>query len=646
MFFRTKTTRSGKALQLVESYRNREGKPRQRIVVSLGDLQVPDEHRRGLARLLEDALYSAHQQYLIPPWAAPDTEKWVDYILKRIEREGKWVPVKRGKEPVGAVEDVPAAGKAEPQGVIDGVVSNRVSHTHTTSLGPVLAGLHFWEKLGMSTLLENLGFNEFQRKSAAALVLNRLDDPVSEHAMPEWLSGSSLPDLLGDDLRRKADDIFYRTGDRLLDHRERIEAHLRRRQEKLFNLERTILLYDLTNTHFEGVCEANDKAVRGRNKQKRHDCPQVVIGMVFDEFGFELAHRTFKGNMSDSKSLIEMLESLYAVTAKNDLAAGNAPLVIMDSGVATADNRRLLREHGFKYLVNNTRPGRKKWAEDFRAGDFTEVGSRDGKTPVEVCMRDEVSTEKRPDGSVETIAERLVFCRSAGRREKELAIRSRAEDRLLDELRKLRDRVESGRLKDPAKIQRAIGRKLQKNPRVARYYQVSLAGSDENRTVTWRRTEATWNGDSDLLGCYVLRTNHDELDGERLWALYMTLAKAEEGFRILKSDLGLRPNHHQLEERVDAHIFITVLAHQLLNAIIHTMSRAGEVRSWPTLKRILQTHCYTTILLPTVHGTLHRIRRAGVAEAEQQKIYEILGVDHRKLPETKISVPMTKSSIL
>jgi transposase len=646
MFFRTKTTRSGKALQLVESYRNREGKPRQRIVVSLGDLQVPEEHRKELARLLGDALYGVDQAYLIAPDTSTDMEKWVDYIVKRVEREGKWAPVKRGKVTAGTVEDVPPAEEAESQDVIDGVVSSRVSHTHTTSLGPVLAGLHFWEKLGMPKLLETLGFTELQRKAATALVLNRLDDPVSEHAMPEWLAGSSLPDLLGDDLRRKADDIFYRTGDRLLERRERIEAHLRRRQEKLFNLERTILLYDLTNTHFEGMCEANDKAAGGRNKQKRHDCPQVVVGMVFDEFGFELAHRTFKGNMSDSKSLIEMLESLHTVTSKDDLAAGHAPLVIMDSGVATTDNRRLLRDHGFKYLVNNTRPGRKKWAEDFRADDFTKVGTREGGTPVEVRTRDEVGAEKRPDGSVEKVAERLVFCRSAGRREKELAIRSRAEDRLLDELRKLRNRVESGRLKEPAKIQRAIGRKLQKNPRVARYYQVSLAGSDENRTVKWKRTEETWNGDSDLLGCYVLRTNHDELDAERLWTLYMTLAKAEEGFRMLKSDLGLRPNHHQLEERVDAHIFITVLAHQLLNAIIHTMSSTGDARSWPTLKRILQTHCYTTMLLPTIDGTLHRIRRAGTAEAEQQKIYETLGVDHRNLPSTKMSVPMKNSSIL
>src|SRR6056297_708852 len=102
MFFRIKTTRSGEALQLVESYRNREGKPRQRIVVSLGDLQVPEEHRKELARLVEDALYGVQQPYLMPPKTSADMEKWVDYIVKRVEREGKWAPAKRRQKAAGS----------------------------------------------------------------------------------------------------------------------------------------------------------------------------------------------------------------------------------------------------------------------------------------------------------------------------------------------------------------------------------------------------------------------------------------------------------------------------------------------------------------------------------------------------------------
>lgn len=638
MYFRTKTTRTGKALQLVESFRSREGKPRQRIVVSLGELQVPADKRKELARLVEEALYRDDQLHLIAPDTTPEMHEWVDYIVKRVEREGRWSPAKQIRNSGGEKKTEEHNAAAENEAVIDGVIADRVGHTHTTSLGPLLIGLHFWEKLGLPELLESIGFNERQRKAAAALVLNRLDDPVSEHAIPEWLAGTSLPDLLGDDLSGGADDIFYRAGDHLLACHKRIESHLRQAQSRMFNLDRTILLYDLTNTHFEGAAEANGKAHRGCNKQKRHECPQVVIGMVFDEFGFELAHQTFQGNMNDAKSLLEMLDQLHASTGAEDLAADNRPLVVMDAGVATAENRRLLRRNGFNYLVNDTRPGRKQWAEDFQAEDFTEIGGREGDSPVQVRKRDSVSQEKLPDGTVEEISERLVFCRSAGRLEKEQAIRSQAEDRFLAELEKLRKRVETGRLKDPNKIQRTIGRKCQQNPRAAKYYDVKLTETDEKKTIHWKRREEDWQEEGDLLGCYVLRTNQCELSAERLWQLYITLTRAEEGFRMLKSDLGLRPNFHQREERVDAHIFITVLAHQILNAIIHTLRQAGDTRSWPTIKRIMQTHCYTTVLLPTVDGSLYRIRRAGQAEAEQQRIYKILGINHQKLPKSKIKI--------
>ena len=108
--------------------------------------------------------------------------------------------------------------------------------------------------------------------------------------------------------RGSADVPFTRVGDRLLMHQVEIEQHLRERQVQAHGLNRQVLLYDLTNTHFEGVCSANPKAKRGANKQKRNDCPQIVIGMVFDEYGFELAHRTFSGNLRDSNSLIKMLK--------------------------------------------------------------------------------------------------------------------------------------------------------------------------------------------------------------------------------------------------------------------------------------------------------------------------------------------------
>ena len=131
---------------------------------------------------------------------------------------------------------------------------------------------------------------------------------------------------------------------------------------------------------------------------------------------------------------------------------------------------------------------------------------------------------------------------------------------------------------------------------------------------------------------YVLRTSKKDLDPEKLWKLYITLTRAEDGFRMLKGNLGLRPNFHQLENRVDAHVFITILAYQLLQTILYPLRKAGDNRSWETIRRVLETHCYTTILLPTAQGEMHRIRKPGIPDERQSAIYRRLGVDSKRLP--------------
>lgn len=130
-----------------------------------------------------------------------------------------------------------------------------------------------------------------QVQAAAISVINRLAAPSSEHSLPDWYRRTGLPELMGNQLRGAGEDRSYRVSDLLLSRQREIERHLRERQRSLFNLERTVRLYDLTNTHFEGLCQRNPKAKRGANKQKRNDCAQIVVGMVFDQFGFEMAHK-------------------------------------------------------------------------------------------------------------------------------------------------------------------------------------------------------------------------------------------------------------------------------------------------------------------------------------------------------------------
>ena len=129
---------------------------------------------------------------------------------------------------------------------------------------------------------------------------------------------------------------------------------------------------------------------------------------------------------------------------------------------------------------------------------------------------------------------------------------------------------------------------------------------------------------------YVLKTDQS-IDPVTLWELYMSLLKAESGFRMLKSSLGLRPNHHQLEDRVDGHIFISVLAYHLLNWIRQKLEASNDHREWNTIRRILRTHSLLSTRLPLEDGRIVTIRKPSNPDAEQARIYTALGIDWKKI---------------
>ena len=608
MFFRLKATRSGQVLKLVESYRDDTARPRHRAVVSLGNAALAREVWKSVAKAVEDRLYN--RETLLARDLSTEHAAWVDRIVRQVGSEGRWQPF---------------ASPAPDEEYLDGVRALAVSHTDTAELGPVLGGWETWKRLGMPELLSTLGFNRSQSQAAAISVINRLADPTSEHSLLDWYRRTGLPELMGNALRGAGDDRFYRASDLLLEHQGDIERHLRERQSSLFNLERTVLLYDLTNSHFEGACRRNPKAKRGANKQKRNDCAQIVVGMVFDQYGFEMAHKVFEGTRNDGKSLVEMIGELNAAVAPGK----EKPLVIMDAGVATRKNLNLLREHGFGYLVNDTRGQRQRYLEMFREPQgFQIVQGREGKAPVRVrVMEDPQPADLAGDGP-----ERIVLCKSEPRGEKEHAIVSNAERRFLDALGKLAARVENKRLKARPKIEQMIGRIQARHPRARKFYTITLEDDAAGLRVRWTRDDELLAQAADLWGCYVLRTDEQTLNEHELWQLYISLTQAEEGFRALKTDLGLRPNPHHKEERVDAHVFICVLAYHLLRNILWTLEQKGDHRNWETLNRVLRTHCYTTILLPTRNGPTHRIRKAGQPEECQKTIYRNLGIDWVGLP--------------
>lgn len=580
---------------LVESLLTPKG-PRQKIICSLGDLSPrPRQDWLALAHKLESAL--SGQQELAG--AAGDAE--LDGLLAKVRSSASAPPLHR---PAAADEELVA------------VRVESVRCEESREAGPVHVGCQFWRRLQLDTILARAGLSEGARRLSLAMTLNRLIHPTSELAMPEWIRTTALPDILGVDFRELAEDALYRNLDKLHEHRVTIETALAERERNLFGLDQTVFLYDVTSTYFEGRALGNAKARRGYSRDHRGDCKQVLVGLAVNRDGFPLAHEVFAGNRHDSTTLEEMLTAL-------DRRVGLRPeqTVVVDRGMAGQDNVEQIRARGLHYLVAEPYAERKDWVPEFQdSGEFAAVEREPSprnpfqkKSTIQVKMR-------RVGGQTH------VLCLSSERKQKDRAIRELHEKRLLEDLEKLKKRVAKGKGKGtkPAEVRESIGRLKERYSRVARYYRMEY--DEEQKTFAYH-LEASKRAEAEQLdGSYLLKTDREDLSAEEAWRIYIMLTRAEAAFRALKSPLAERPIFHHKECRVEAHIFLCVLAYHLLTAIEKTLLDAGLHTSWATVREQLKTHQVNTIVLPTEGGMELRIRKATVPEPIHGELYKQLRV--------------------
>jgi len=597
---------------LVESVQTPKG-PRQKTICSLGDLTPrPRTEWLALARKLEHAL--AGQADLLQP-ADPVLDR---LVAKARRRQPALASAPAAAIPVAAPAGSPSdSGGAVDQGEYIAVDPRRVATEQHREAGPVHVGYQFWNRLGLDEILRAVGLAGGARQLACASVLNRLIEPASEHATPAWIRRTALADILDISFDGLAEDALYRVLDKLHPHRAAIEAALVERERQLFNLDRTIYLYDLTSTYFEGQAAANSKAQRGYSRDHRPDCKQVVIGLVVNRDGFPIAHEVFAGNTRDHKTLATMLDLL-----KERVGLPEGSTVVVDRGMAFDENLAEIKARKLHYLVASRQPERSRWLAEFADPEgFAEVLRQPSpRNPAQRKTRVEVKICRDGDTT-------CVLCRSAQRSDKDRAIRVTQEGRLLADLDKLTRRVSAGRLKDPEKIAEAIGRLKERYPRVARYYELSIDPDTAQFSATPKEDERA--AAAQLDGGYLIKTDRSDLSAEEFWHVYALLARAEDAFRDMKTPLAERPIYHQTERRVESHIFLCVLAFHLLVAIEKTLLDRGRHTSWATVRATLKTHQVCTIVLPTKGGQTLRIRKASTPEKEVAELYTLLGLTDR-----------------
>jgi transposase len=582
---------------LVESIHTPKG-PRQKVICSLGDLSPrPAEDWLRLARKVEDALVG--QPHL---FSQPDAE--VEQIVRQV----------RQRQARAAHPDPETASPADADGDLITVHADRIALTHVRSAGPVHVGLRFWKRLELDAILHRHGFSPRAIRLTCAMTLNRLIHPDSEHAMPRWIRSTALADLLGVDFTALADDPLYRNLDRLHPDRAAIEADLVERERRLFQLDPTVYLYDLTSTYFEGQAAQNPKAQRGYSRDHRPDCQQVVVGLVIGREGFPLAHEIFAGDTQDRKTLGRILDLL-----KDRVGLPEGATVVVDRGLAYPENLREIRDRRLHDVVAARQPERDRWLDDFEKEDGFEVMSRRPSPQNRFQKKSSVRVKALADGE-----EKVVLCTSSGRTAKDRAIREKQEGRLLADLRRLAGRIAGGRLKRELKIGEAIGRLKQRYPRVARYYTITY---DATGGKLGYEPNAEKKAQAEQLdGGYLLRTDRTELTAQEAWLMYMTLTRAEGAFRAIKTPLAERPIFHHLEHRVETHIFLCVLAYHLMVAIETTLGNQGVDTSWSTIRETLASHAVATVVLPTDGGRVLRIRKGTTPEPEQLELYRLMNI--------------------
>jgi transposase len=587
---------------LVESVHTPKG-PRQKTICALGDLGArPRDEWLKLAGKIEDALVGQGDLLDADDAAVAD-------IVRRVTTRRSRQQSERPEPPSPS-----ASSRRGGSGALIKVDPARVATERHREAGPVHVGHQFWQRLELDRILQDCGLSATVRRLACAMVLNRLIAPCSEHAMPAWLRRTALADLLGIDFDNIEEDPLYKVLDALHPHRAAIEAALVARERSLFNLDVTIYLYDLTSTYFEGQCLRNPKAKRGYSRDHRPDCKQVIVALVINRDGFAITHEVFAGNTQDRATLATMLDLLAARAGLKEGAT-----VVVDRGMAFDDNIAEIKRRKLHYIVASRQPERDRWLADFKDVDGFVPVLRQPSPLNQAQKKTKIEVATRRDGE-----QTFVLCRSEQRIAKDRAIRAKQEGRLRADIDKLTQRIANGRLVNPAKINQAIGRLKERYPRVARYFDLDY--DPDTATLAAPLNADKYATAEQLDGCYLIKTDRSDLSGDEFLRVYLLLTRAENAFRDIKSPLAERPIFHHTERRIEAHIFLCVLAYHLLIAIEKTLLDQAIHTSWPTVRETLKSHQICTVVLPTDDGSALHIRKAANPEPEVEDLYRALRI--------------------
>ena len=593
-----KTGKSYYTYRLCESYRI-DNKVRHRNILNVGKLEnIRKEDFKLLSDRIEQKVKGVNPLFSIVP---EQVEKEAEFIYRRILNENLL------DCSVSIVS--PAIEEERENFDIRPVDINSITHEDSRTFGGEWLSKQMLDGCGLSGFLSRTICNEDVEKWIAAQIISRMIHPSSELETSRWIgSESSLGEILS--LQKTPDHRkLYEASRALYGEKEKVEDFLYEHFSTRYPDRMRLCLYDLTNFYFEGRKEGSALARFGRSKEKRSDAKLISLALLTDGQGFIRRSKLYGGNVSEPSTLREVISELELDSKKDMGLFDTKPVAVMDAGIATEENLEFLRGNGFDYICVS-----RSGLQDYtlaQTGCTTVFDNREH--PIEISMATSVGKE---DGDL------YLYVKSGMKQQKEASMNSKLTKRFVQELENIKSSLSKKRgIKEEGAVHQRIGRLRQKYPSVSKLYTIELK-TDENRTVNdivYVQTKPDREA-----GVYFIRCSQNQLTEELIWEIYNILREIESTFRCLKTDLDIRPIYHQKDKNTESHIFVGIVAYQLVHAIRRALKPEGINHSWKRIRNIMSSQTIVTARMKLENKDSLILRNTVRPNMEQTKIYRVL----------------------
>lgn len=576
--------------RLVESYRNETGRVCHRTILNLGFIgqEYSPEQLNKAARLLTQR-YQLKQSLF-----TDDDKKIIDFA------ESLWQRIIDEKR-----LDTEAYSPSSRQVDVDSL-----KHKDVREIGSEWMCQHAFEELGIATALSEAGFTGEEIKLATTQIISRAVYPASELKTVSWIKeNSAVSELTGYDQEKLTKDKLYQSALHLYKVKDHLEKHLSHKTNELFDISDKIVLFDLTNTYFEGQYKHSRMARFGRSKEKRNDARLIVLALVINIHGFIKYSCIHEGNLADVDSLSFMIDKLSRCTGAEH------PIVVLDAGIATEDNLKMIRAKGYHYVC----------VSRSKLKDYQSIPGRltvllETKSKRQVRLKAVTTGANQTDYYLEVA--------SQDKYDTQQSMRRQFEERFELELEKINVSLSrKGGVKKTDKVNQRIGRAKQKYPSVQYYYDIEVKTTEDKLTATellWSKNDQKYEQKESTLGIYFLKTSLSLVDEVMLWNIYNTIREIESSFRCLKTDLDLRPIYHKSDAGTMAHLHLGLLAYWLVNTIRFKLKAHGINSNWREIVRIGNTQKIITTYGTNKAGIVIGVRKCSEPIESLKNIQSIL----------------------